>query len=98
MTNYRESTTTRVATRRELQKALRKADLTREEELVLRLRYGIPEPLGARLDFHRGGSPEVVAKLALIEAEALARMRPQTTAAAADEELKSVLVDRLRDL
>ncbi len=98
MTNYRESTTTRVATRRELQKALRKADLTREEELVLRLRYGIPEPLGARLDFHRGGSPEVVAKLALIEAEALARMRPQTADTEADEDLKSALVDRLRDL
>jgi len=98
VTDYRESTTTRVTTRRELQKAIRKADLTREEELVLRLRYGIPEPLGARLDFHRGGSPEVVAKLALMEAEAVARMRPQTASAGVDEELKSALVDRLRDL
>lgn len=98
MTDYRESTTTRVATRRELQKALRKADLTREEELVLRLRYGIPEPLAARLDFYRGGSPEVVAKLALMEAEAVARMRPQTAPEEASEDLKTALVDRLRDL
>lgn len=77
---------------------MRKADLTREEELVLRMRYGIAEPRSAHLEFRGSDDQEVAAKLALIEADALAHMRPHAAAEPEGEELKRSLIDQLRKL
>lgn len=90
--------TERVATRREIRKALRKVRLSREEELVLRMRYGVPEPRTASLEYRGQNDPELAVKLALIEADILARMRPRPVP---DEPLegaalKSAIIDELR--
>ena len=63
MTN-RKTTLTRekTATRRDVKKAMRKANLSREEELVLRMRHGIDEPGHARLEFRGQDHPEIAAR------------------------------------
>jgi DNA-directed RNA polymerase sigma subunit (sigma70/sigma32) len=94
---HQTSTQARTTTRREVLKAIRKADLTREEELVLRMRYGIAEPRSAHLEFRGSDDQEVAAKLAFIEADALAHMRPHPAEPDA-EELKRSLIDRLREI
>jgi hypothetical protein len=85
-TTTTQTTTEKVLTRREVQKALRKANLTREEELCLRMRLGITE------------SP--AAKLAQIEADTLARQRPRAAVQVAPEgqALKAAIVDKLKHI
>jgi hypothetical protein len=100
--NKRTSTSTQTVvrtTQRELQKALQRADLSREEELVLRMRHGITEPKSAKLEFRGQGDPELSAKLAMIEASVLDSQR----GAPAQEDLqgdalKHALVERLKRL
>ncbi len=105
MSSMRKTTTrTATTTRRDVHKALRKAELTREEELVLRLRHGLSEPGATHLEFRGTTHPELAAKLALIEADALAHMRPhvavQVEAAAetGNGELKQSIIDKLKKL
>lgn len=100
MTN-RKTTLTRAATatRRDVKKAMRKAELTREEELVLRMRHGIDEPGHTRLEFRGQDHPEIAAKLAMIEADALAHMRPrEASPEEASAALKHSIIDELRKL
>ena len=104
VSNTRSTTTARTVTvteRRELQKALVRVELTREEELVLRLRQGIPVTREALLEYRGQGEPELSAKLAMIEADALDRLRPEPEPADADLEgaaLKNAIIARLRKL
>ena len=87
------STTT---TRRDLQKAIREASLTHEEELVLRMRHGVPEPRTASLEYRGQDDAELATKLAMIEAEAIEKMRPRLVEPEEGEELKSYIIERLK--
>ena len=103
MSRYSKTTTTelqRTVTRRELKKAMRKASLTREEELVLRMSYGLSEAGGTPLEFRGQDGGEMATKLAIMEAEALDTMRPRAVAPMPREgqALKAAIVDRLKKL
>lgn len=93
-------TRTTTATRRDVKKAMRKADLTREEELVLRMRHGMEVPGHTRLEFRGQDNSEIAAKLAMIESDALAHMRPHEAPSPeeASEALKHSIIDELRKL
>lgn len=100
MTNRKTALTrATTTTRRDVKKAMRKAELSREEELVLRLRYGLDEPGNTRLEYRGQDHAEIAAKLAMIEADALAHMRPrEATPEEASAVLKSSIIDELRKL
>jgi hypothetical protein len=99
-TTTTQTTTEKVLTRREVQKALRKANLTREEELCLRMRLGITESPAAKLSFRGQASDELATKLAQIEADTLARQRPRAAVQVAPEgqALKAAIVDKLKHI
>lgn len=85
--------------RRDLVEALRQGQLNREEELVLRMRHGISEPGSTPLTFRGQEVPEIKAKLALIEADLLSRLRPEPAAeSTGDDALKAHIIDRLKRL
>ena len=94
----RTTTERRTATRREVLKALRKTELTHEEELVLRMRMGLSEPGSTTLEYRGQQNEELSAKLALIEAEALDRVRPRVVVPLPLEgkDLKRAIVDKLK--
>jgi len=106
VSNYSKTTTTtttgleRTVTHRELNKAVRKADLTREEELVLRMSAGISEPGNTPLEFRGQQDEQLSTKLAMMEASALDTMRPRsvTPVGLDDHEIKSAIVSRLKKL
>lgn len=104
MSNTRSTTTARTVTvteRRELQKALVRVDLSREEELVLRLRHGIPVARSTPLEYRGQGDPELSAKLGMIEADLLDHLRPAAATEPQDlegEALKQAIIDRLKNL
>lgn len=60
---------------KDLGAAFRQANLSREEELVLRMRHGISEPRTARLEYRGQHIQEIAAKLALMEAATLDELR-----------------------
>jgi DNA-directed RNA polymerase sigma subunit (sigma70/sigma32) len=97
-TTTTQLTTEKVLTRREVQKALRKANLTREEELCLRMRLGITESPAAKLSFRGQSSDELATKLAQIEADALGRLRPRSAVQTAPEgqALKAAIIEKLK--
>ncbi len=91
----------RVTERRELATAFREAQLSREEELVLRMRHGIPEPRAAALEFRGQGHPELAAKLAMMELAALEELHARgTTPAESPREaaVKHAIIERLKKL
>ena len=99
--NTRTTTgTQRTATRREVLKALRKTELSREEELVLRMRMGLSEPGSTALEFRGQQTEELAAKLALIEAEALDRVQPRVVVPMPLEgnALKQSIIDKLKQI
>lgn len=102
MSNTRSTTTARTVTvteRRELQRALVRVDLSREEELVLRLRHGIAVADETPLAFRGQRDAELKAKLALIEADALEHVRSAPAPAdPAGEAIKQAIIARLRKL
>ena len=104
MSSYSKTTTrtktNSTVTRREFNKAMRKADLTREEELVLRMSYGVSESGNTPLEFRGQQDEQLSTKLAMLEAAALDTMRPRGVASTGLEgrELKSAIVDRLKKL
>ena len=101
VTKHEHSAATRTITsRRELLKALERADLTHTEELVLRMRLGIDEPESTELQFRGTEHPELAARLAMIESDALKHLRPNPVDADVieHEELKSAIIDDLRDI
>lgn len=84
---------------RELGAAFRQANLSREEELVLRMRHGIAEPQGAALEFRGQHIPEIKAKLAMMELAAIDEMAEMTPAEdPRDSALKARIIDRLKRL
>ncbi|TNF32384.1 MAG: hypothetical protein EP329_10370 [Deltaproteobacteria bacterium] len=103
MSNTRSTTTARAVTvteRRQLQNALLRVELSREEELVLRLRHGIAAAGSTPLAYRGQEDPEMSAKLAMMEAELLDQLRPsQVEAEAAEgEALKQSIIAALKKL
>lgn len=104
MSSYSKTTTRtdteQTVTRRQLNKAIRQASLTREEELVLRMSGGISESGNTPLEFRGQQDEQLSTKLAMMEAAALDTMRPRSVAPVAVEgqELKSAIVNRLKKL
>ena len=102
--NNRTSTTTSRAVRtlaqRDASKALSRVRLSREEELVLRLRHGIPAPKSTQLEYRGQSHPETAAALALMEASLLEHLRgaPEAPEELTGEALKGAIIDRLRKL
>lgn len=101
MSKTRSTTTTRSVTateRRELHKGLTRVEMSRDEELVLRMRHGIAAPRTTRLEFRGQADPELSAKLAMIEADALAQVRPKVEAEVdlEGEALKRAIIERLK--
>lgn len=58
-----------------VREALHRADLTQEEENVLRMRMGIGEAASHELEFRGQSHPETRAKLAMLERTLLEAMR-----------------------
>jgi hypothetical protein len=101
VTKHKTSATTQTVTSsRELLKALTSADLTHEEELVLRMRFGIPESGSTELQFRGVENPEVAARLAFIESNAVrhAGLQSVDETGAEGEELKSSIIEDLRGI
>ena len=101
MTKHTKSATTQTVTSsRELVQALENANLTREEELVLRMRFGIAESGNTELQFRGTESPELAARLALIENSAVqhAGLQPVEISGQEGDELKSSIIEDLRDI
>ena len=102
MSNYSKTTTktASVTTKTSVREAIREANLTKQEEAVLRMTYGITEPETAQLEFVGQGSDQVSVKLAQLEAAALAATRPKAVVAVTDNQRaqRKSIVDRLRDL
>jgi len=98
--NIKTNTRTRkkTVTSRDVQKALRKASLSREEELVLRMRLGVTESLSTPLEFRGNSSDELATKLAMMEREALGKMRPRPVSQTPPEgqALKNLIVEELK--
>ena len=88
----------KTVTSRDVQKALRKASLSREEELVLRMRLGVTESLSTPLEFRGNSSDELATKLAMMEREALGKMRPRPVSQTPPEgqALKNLIVEELK--
>ena len=63
-------------TKSEMARALRTAELSRNEEIVLRMRHGISVPLNEPLEMMDCGSEELQARLAAMEQSTLKRFRP----------------------
>ena len=78
-------TTTQTQTRTEVDVALRQANLTSEEEKVLRMRYGIGMAMEGQLQAHTAVTTDVQAQILAIEHKALAHARRQ-----------QAVIDRLR--
>ena len=80
--------------------ALERADLTHEEELVLRMRFGIAESGNTELKFRGTDNPEMAARLAFIESNAMqhAGLQSVEIADAESDELKSSIIEDLRDI
>ena len=91
----------RVTERRELGTAFREAHLTREEELVLRMRHGVHEAKTTQLEFRGQGHPEIAAKLAMMELACLEELQTRgTTPAESPREVavKQAIIERLKKL
>lgn len=101
MTKHTQSATTQTVTSsRELVEALKHANLTHEEELVIRMRHGIAESGDAELTFRGTENPEMAARLAFIESNAMqhAGLQPVEIAGVESDELKSSIIEDLRDI
>lgn len=72
-----EKTMTQTQTRVEIDVALRKANLTSEEEKVVRMRHGIRMAPDGELTAHTLVSVEASAQIAAIEQKAIAHSRRQ---------------------
>lgn len=89
----------RVTERKDLGLAFREAGLTREEELVLRLRHGIAEPRSATLEFRGQDRPELAAALALMEMSALDELAARGAAprqTAREAAMTASVIERLK--
>ncbi len=78
-------TTTQTKTRVEVDVALRQANLTSEEEKVLRMHYGIGMAADGQIEAHAAVTTDAQAQIAAIEQKAVANARRQ-----------QAVIDRLR--
>lgn len=95
----KKNTTTTTTTRTLTERVTRQ--LTRDEELVMRMRHGLSEGPDHVLEFRGASHPETAAQLALIEACLLEEMYgagPLATSASVDTELKGRILDKLGSL
>ena len=69
------ATTTRTLTRTEVKRLIASGTLSREEELVLRMRYGVAAPASEPLEMRHGGDPEMQARLAALEKATYERLQ-----------------------
>lgn len=98
------TTRVRVADRQMVETAFERAHLSRDEELVLRLRHGLAVSPETALAFRDGASPEMRARLALMEISAIEHMADTEAARqeAAEEEAREAatqsVIERLRRL
>ena len=96
------TTRVRVADRQMVETAFERAQLSREEELVLRLRHGLGVSPQTALAFRDGASPELRARLALMELSAIEHMadmeaaRVEAVEAEAREAATLSVIERLR--
>jgi len=91
----------RVTERRELGTALREAHLSREEELVLRMRHGIAQPPTAALEFRGQAYPEIAAKLAMMELSSLEELQARAATpveSPREAAVKQAIIERLKKL
>lgn len=89
----------RVTERKDLGMAFREARLSRDEELVLRMRHGIAEPRTAVLEFRGQHDEELSAKLALMEIAALDELAAMGVAprqTAREAALTQSVIERLK--
>lgn len=95
-TETRRATTTST----DVRKALRKADLTVTEEQLVRMRLGLSEPPTTRLSFRGQEDAELATKLAMLETDALRRLRPPAVVQAPLEggALKRAIIDELKKI
>lgn len=94
-----KKTTTTTTTRTLTSRVTRQ--LTREEELVVRMTRGLSEGADHALEFRGASNPELAAQLALVEATLLAEMfdaGPLAARAPVDTELKGRILDKLSKL
>ena len=61
------TTTTTTLTRQNVRELVESGTLSREEELALRMRFGIAAPSSMPLEMNDGGDPAIAAELAGIE-------------------------------
>ena len=78
-------TTTQTKTRIEVDVALRQANLTSEEEKVLRMHYGIGLAADGQIEAHAAANADVQAQIAAIEQKVIGHVRRQ-----------QAVIDRLR--
>ena len=76
------------------------ADLTNEEELVMRMRLGLAESVNTQIDYRGQDDEELAVVLANMEASALQQMHPRAAAPVQQEgqELKKSIISKLRKL
>ena len=103
MSEYRDRTATRVRTktgRPDVENALKQVELTREEEIVVRMRYGHTVSRSTPLEFRGQQDRELAVKLAMIEADALAEVRRPVAGIveSEDEALKRAIIKELREI
>jgi len=100
----RTTSRVRVAERQAVETAIARASLSREEELVLRLRHGLSVAPDMALAFRAGNSVELRARLSLMEMaavehlEAAAAKRREAVEADAREKAEREVAERLRRL
>ena len=69
--------TSKTLTKSEIARGLRTAELSREEELVLRMRHGISVPLNEPLEMMDCGNAELQAQLASMERATMQSLEEQ---------------------
>ena len=71
--------TSKTLTRAEIARGLRSAELSREEELILRMRHGISVPMNEPLEMMDGGDAMLQARLAALEQATMQSLEEQGT-------------------
>jgi len=82
---------------KDLGAAFRQANLSREEELVLRMRHGIAAPRETQLEYRGQHIQEIAAKLAMMEAATLDELRGHEPADDPRQSaMKARIIERLK--
>ena len=93
MSKTQTRTRTVIRTKTAFDQALRQANLTAQEEQVLRMRYGISAEPGAPLPFADADDAALHAQLSAIENKVIAHLKGQV-----DAVRREAIIDRLKGL